>query len=220
MIETLRSDYVQMARLNGFRERTVVCALRAAKRARAERAGLRAEHPVPDRRHHRRRVPLRVPGHRQGARRRASASATSAPSSRSPSCSPRSTSASTSSPTCSSCCSCRSSGRRHESDSASSGRKPASSGSSSWLSSSGWRCSGRSSRRTRPTETIAPPFEDPSGAALLGTDVLGRDVLSRVLWGGRSVLALALLATAIAYAGRARRSASSPATTRAGSTGC
>ena len=50
-----------MARLNGFRERTRRLALRAAKRARAERAGLRAEHPVPDRRHHRRRVPLRLP---------------------------------------------------------------------------------------------------------------------------------------------------------------
>ena len=38
---------------------------------------------------------------------------------------------------------------------------------------------------------------------LLGTDELGRDVLSRVLWGGRSVLVLALLATVIAYAGGA-----------------
>jgi peptide/nickel transport system permease protein len=54
-----------------------------------------------------------------------------------------------------------------------------------------------------PTETIATPFERPSGAAPLGTDELGRDVLSRVLWGGRSVLGLALLATVIAYAGGA-----------------
>ena len=35
----------------------------------------------------------------------------------------------------------------------------------------------------------------------LGTDFLGRDVLSRMLWGGRSVLALAGIATLLAYAG-------------------
>jgi peptide/nickel transport system permease protein len=34
---------------------------------------------------------------------------------------------------------------------------------------------------------------------LLGSDYLGRDVLSRVLWGGRSLILLPLLATAIAY---------------------
>jgi peptide/nickel transport system permease protein len=39
--------------------------------------------------------------------------------------------------------------------------------------------------------------ESPSGTALLGTDYLGRDVLSRFLWGGRSVLGLSLLATAL-----------------------
>jgi len=41
----------------------------------------------------------------------------------------------------------------------------------------------------------ALPFEPPSSAALLGTDNIGRDVLSRFLWGGRSVLALAALST-------------------------
>ena len=46
----------------------------------------------------------------------------------------------------------------------------------------------RSSRRTRPTEPVGIPFERPTAAPLLGTDYLGRDVLSRVLWGGRSVL--------------------------------
>jgi peptide/nickel transport system permease protein len=51
-----------------------------------------------------------------------------------------------------------------------------------------------------PTESVGPPFEKPNGQALLGTDRLGRDVLSRVLWGGRSVLALAGLATLMAYA--------------------
>jgi ABC-type dipeptide/oligopeptide/nickel transport system permease subunit len=50
-----------------------------------------------------------------------------------------------------------------------------------------------------PTEPIGIPFEGPSAAAPLGYDFLGRDVLSRVLWGGRSVLALAGLATLLAY---------------------
>ncbi len=40
-------------------------------------------------------------------------------------------------------------------------------------------------------------FEPPSDVASLGTDNLGRDVLSRFLWGGRSVLALSALATAL-----------------------
>jgi peptide/nickel transport system permease protein len=48
---------------------------------------------------------------------------------------------------------------------------------------------------------IGLPFSGPSSSAPLGTDELGRDVLSRVLWGGRSVLALAGAATVIAYAG-------------------
>jgi ABC-type dipeptide/oligopeptide/nickel transport system permease subunit len=51
-----------------------------------------------------------------------------------------------------------------------------------------------------PTEPIGIPFEGPSAGAPLGYDGLGRDVLSRVLWGGRSVLALAGLATILAYA--------------------
>jgi len=46
-----------------------------------------------------------------------------------------------------------------------------------------------------PTSFVAPPFAPPSGVAALGADYLGRDVLSRFLWGGRSVLALSLLAT-------------------------
>lgn len=44
---------------------------------------------------------------------------------------------------------------------------------------------------------FAFPFETPSDGAPLGTDKLGRDVLSRFLWGGRSVLALSALATAL-----------------------
>jgi len=48
-----------------------------------------------------------------------------------------------------------------------------------------------------PTEFVAPPFAEPSSDAPFGTDNLGRDVLSRFLWGGRSVLALATLSTLI-----------------------
>ena len=44
------------------------------------------------------------------------------------------------------------------------------------------------------------PGAGPSSTHLLGTDALGRDVLSRVLWGGRSVLSLALAATLLAFA--------------------
>jgi peptide/nickel transport system permease protein len=48
-----------------------------------------------------------------------------------------------------------------------------------------------------PAEFVAAPFAGPSGDALLGADNLGRDVLSRFLWGGRSVLSLAILSTLI-----------------------
>ena len=49
-------------------------------------------------------------------------------------------------------------------------------------------------------ELFALPFDPPSDAAKLGTDSLGRDILSRFLWGGRSVLALSALATALGAA--------------------
>jgi peptide/nickel transport system permease protein len=48
-----------------------------------------------------------------------------------------------------------------------------------------------------PSEFVATPYAKPSGHLLLGADNLGRDVLSRFLWGGRSVLGLAFLATTI-----------------------
>jgi peptide/nickel transport system permease protein len=50
-----------------------------------------------------------------------------------------------------------------------------------------------------PTAPIGAPLAGPSGHAPLGTDFLGRDVLSRVLYGGRSVIGLAFAATALAY---------------------
>jgi peptide/nickel transport system permease protein len=48
-----------------------------------------------------------------------------------------------------------------------------------------------------PTTFVGLPFAGPSSDAWLGTDVVGRDVLSRVLYGGREILALAALATVI-----------------------
>ena len=48
-----------------------------------------------------------------------------------------------------------------------------------------------------PTEFVAAPFAEPSSDALFGADNLGRDVLSRFLWGGMSVLALSGIATAL-----------------------
>jgi len=51
-----------------------------------------------------------------------------------------------------------------------------------------------------PTEIgVGLPDEGPSAAHLLGTDQLGRDVLSRLLDGARSVIGLPLLATALAF---------------------
>jgi len=49
------------------------------------------------------------------------------------------------------------------------------------------------------TDTVGPPGQPPSSAAPFGTDFLGRDVLSRVLRGGHSVLLLGGAATALAY---------------------
>jgi peptide/nickel transport system permease protein len=51
-----------------------------------------------------------------------------------------------------------------------------------------------------PNTTIGVPFTGPSSDSPLGTDFIGRDVLSRVLDGGQSVILLSLLATLIAYA--------------------
>lgn len=48
---------------------------------------------------------------------------------------------------------------------------------------------------------VGIPYTGSSAEVVLGTDFLGRDVLSRTLWGGRSVIALAGLAVLLAYAG-------------------
>jgi peptide/nickel transport system permease protein len=52
-----------------------------------------------------------------------------------------------------------------------------------------------------PDAPVGVPLTGPAEGTPFGTDFLGRDVLSRALWGGRSVLALAGLATLLAYAG-------------------
>ena len=51
-----------------------------------------------------------------------------------------------------------------------------------------------------PNDFVGPALQGPSPAFLLGTDDLGRDVLTRVLWGTRPVLILAPLAVLIAEA--------------------
>ncbi|MFE1027122.1 ABC transporter permease subunit [Streptomyces sp. NPDC058818] len=49
-----------------------------------------------------------------------------------------------------------------------------------------------------PERTVAAPWTPPGGPYPLGTDVLGRDVLSRVLAGGAQLLTVSLLAAAAA----------------------
>ena len=48
-----------------------------------------------------------------------------------------------------------------------------------------------------PSTPVGAPNSTPGGKAVLGTDYLGQDVLSRVLYGGRSILVMAVIATAI-----------------------
>jgi peptide/nickel transport system permease protein len=56
-------------------------------------------------------------------------------------------------------------------------------------------------RPDSPTAIVGAPFQGPSGEHWLGTDFLGRDALSRYLSGGRTLLAVAVCATLLAYAG-------------------
>ena len=48
-----------------------------------------------------------------------------------------------------------------------------------------------------PAAFSGAPYAKPGAGTALGTDALGRDVLSRFLWGGRSILGLSAAATAI-----------------------
>jgi peptide/nickel transport system permease protein len=48
-----------------------------------------------------------------------------------------------------------------------------------------------------PSTPVGAPNSTPGGKAVLGTDYLGQDVLSRVLYGGRSILVMAVIATAL-----------------------
>jgi peptide/nickel transport system permease protein len=48
-----------------------------------------------------------------------------------------------------------------------------------------------------PSTPVGAPNSDPSSKAVLGTDYLGQDVLSRLLYGGRSILVMAVVATAL-----------------------
>ena len=52
-----------------------------------------------------------------------------------------------------------------------------------------------------PAQPIGLPAETPRGGAPLGTDGLGRDVLSRMLHGGLTVIGLGIAAAAVSYAG-------------------
>ena len=45
----------------------------------------------------------------------------------------------------------------------------------------------------------ATDFQPPSGVAYLGTDYLGRDILSRILYGARTTIGISLLSTLLAY---------------------
>jgi peptide/nickel transport system permease protein len=52
-----------------------------------------------------------------------------------------------------------------------------------------------------PSTPVGAPNAVPGGKAVLGTDYLGQDVLSRVLYGGRSILVMAVIATALGLIG-------------------
>jgi len=50
-----------------------------------------------------------------------------------------------------------------------------------------------------PAELLTTPFAAPSGKMLLGGDFLGRDALSRFLWGGRTIIVMAVISMLCVY---------------------
>jgi peptide/nickel transport system permease protein len=50
-----------------------------------------------------------------------------------------------------------------------------------------------------PTALVGGPYQPPGDGFWLGTDYLGEDVLSRVLYGGRNTILFAVISTSIAY---------------------
>ena len=67
-------------------------------------------------------------------------------------------------------------------------------------------------------QNLGNTLASPSRTHLLGTDNVGRDVLSRVIWGTRISLVAGFVSVAIAAAGGRASSGSSPATGAAGPT--
>ena len=65
-----------------------------------------------------------------------------------------------------------------------------------WIADRDLRAAG--SRPTTRSRRTSPPLLGPSGDYPFGTDELGRDVLSRVLWGARLSIPLALLLVGLA----------------------
>ena len=97
-------------------------------------------------------------------------------------------------------CSCRSCGRpRGETGSVSRARPRARSAWRCWRSSCWSRSVGPYFAAPPARADDRPAVRGPGNGVPLGTDGLGRDALARTLWGGRSVLALAGLATLLAY---------------------
>ena len=50
-----------------------------------------------------------------------------------------------------------------------------------------------------PFEMVGNPFMPPFGEYLFGTDMLGRDIFSRLIWGAQTVVIYSTLATLTAY---------------------
>jgi peptide/nickel transport system permease protein len=51
-----------------------------------------------------------------------------------------------------------------------------------------------------PEKSVGPPFSSPSRQHLMGTDNLGRDIFSRIIYGAKVVMAVAVLASAFSAA--------------------